>query len=332
MKEQTVETDDEGIRLDRWFKRHYPQVNHVFLEKSLRKGQVKLDGKKAKSSDRLVAGQIIRIFDEVVNEDNAPRPPKIKEKKEVTERDAKDMQRLVIYKDDHMLILNKPSGLAVQGGTGQDRNIDDMLNALKFDAKERPKLVHRIDKDTSGILVLARTTKAARVLTDAFAKKTIRKLYWALVVGLPEIPQGRIDASLAKSLQGKDSRMEKVEVDDEDGKRAISFYRVVEHLGKSISWLEMVPLTGRTHQLRVHALLLNTPIVGDGKYGGSEAFVQGLSVSNKLHLHARRIIIPPLFGKKIDIKAPLPKHMQDSWKQFGFAAEAEGESLIEQDL
>lgn len=329
MIEFNVSDDDDGIRLDRWFKRHYPQIAHAMLEKSLRKGFVRLDGKKAKSADRIVTGQIIRLPEELAHIEPSTQA---RTKHTVSESDAKDLQKMVLYKDEHVLVLNKPSGLAVQGGTGQKKNVDDMLDALMFEKKERPKLVHRIDKDTSGILVLARDTKSAQKLTEAFAQKSLRKLYWALVTGVPEIPQGKIDAPLAKSESGRNSRMEKVGVDHEDGKRAISYYRVVEHLHKQLCWLEMMPLTGRTHQLRVHAAVMGNPIVGDGKYGGAGAFIEGLDISNKLHLHARRIILPPLFGKKIDVTAPLPKHMQDSWKQFGFAKEARGHSIITQAL
>lgn len=325
----TIESADEGIRLDRWFKRHRPDISHALLEKHLRKGAVRLDGKKAKSSDRIASGQVLSIppVDKLVRTPPKERPP-------VTADETRVLQALVLYRDDSVIAINKPAGLAVQGGTGLKDNLDDKLDALRFDMRERPRLVHRLDKDTSGVLLLARHARAAKELSERFADKNVRKMYWALVVGCPEVEQGTIDLPLSKDERGTNSRIslwqEKMGVDEEKGKRAITHYRVVERLGNALSWVELWPVTGRTHQLRVHMAAIGHPIAGDGKYGGRGAFVEGsIDLPKPMHLHARRIQMTLPGGQWLDVTAPLTSHMKKSWKLLGFAEKAEGKSVLE---
>ena len=281
MSEYKVEIDDADIRMDRWFKRHFPGFPHAMLQKHLRKGDIRLDGKKIESSQHVLFGQTIEIRCQMP--ELAPRMPLAKL---LSSEDALMMQRAVLYRDANLLIINKPFGLAVQGGTRIAKSVDDLLDALKFDAKARPKLVHRIDKDTTGILVLARSAKAAKILTAGFADKTIEKTYMALVHKQPLPLKGTIDKPLAKCTAGEGG-FEKMGVDDA-GKRAITDYQVIEMLAGKFSVMQLSPLTGRTHQLRVHMAEIGCPIVGDGKYGG-KLLETAMDVENKLHLHAWRI-------------------------------------------
>ncbi len=309
-----VNDDEAEMRLDRWFKRHYPGLSHVQLQKLLRKGQVRVDGKRAKANTRLETGQSIRVppLEEAAFQD---RKVKTSKSPRISEEDAADLRERILHMDDDVIALDKPPGLAVQGGTGIKKSIDDMLDALQFDRKDRPRLVHRLDKDTSGILLLGRTAKAAAKLAEAFRSKSARKIYWAVVVGSPELSAGRIDLALSKLPGQKGERMVP---DPEEGKRAVTFYRTIEKASRKASWLSLEPLTGRTHQLRVHMEALGTPILGDGKYGGQESFLQGPGLSRKMHLHARAIRIPHPDGRLIEVIAALPPHMQATWKFFGF--------------
>ncbi len=318
----TVAEDEADIRLDRWFKRHFPAIGHGLLEKWLRAGNVRVDGKRAKSNQRLEAGQAIRVPPLPA----ADAPAREARPTPVDEKTARMLQDAVLYMDDDVIALNKPPGLAVQGGTGMaDKHLDAWLDALSFGAG-RPKLVHRLDKDTSGVLLLGRTANAAAKLAAAFKSRAARKCYWALVAGVPRYPQGRIDAPLAK-LPGKAG--EKVAVDKEDGKHAVTYYRVVDSTLKRAAWLEMEPRTGRTHQLRAHCLLLGTPIMGDGKYGGKEALIEGTGVSRKLHLHARAVRLPhPRSGKVLEVLAPLPPHIKASFDFFGFHEGESGQPFV----
>ena len=309
-----VSPEETEIRLDRWFKRHFPAVAHGLLEKWLRTGQVRVDGKRAKSNQRLEAGQMVRVPplpDGPAPAPSAPRPTPVDEKTARMLRDA------VLYMDGDVIALNKPAGLAVQGGTGMsDNHLDAMLDVLTFDAAERPRLVHRLDKDTSGVLLLGRSAAAASKLAAAFKSRAARKCYWALVAGVPKHRQGRIDAPLSK-LGGKGN--EKVAVDEDDGKRAVTYYRIVDNALRRTAWLEMEPRTGRTHQLRAHCVLLGTPIMGDGKYGGKDALIEGTGVSRKLHLHARAVRLPhPRTKEVLEVIAPLPPHIKASFDFFGF--------------
>lgn len=309
---KTIKEQDADIRLDRWFKRHVPNVAHAMLEKALRKGQVRLEGSKAEGKTRVQAGQSIEFPDEWAalkarSEKPAAQP--------ISAKDAEMLKDCVIYKDSDLLAINKPAGLAVQGGSGQKLHVDGMLDALRFGADERPRLVHRLDKDTSGVLLLARSAKAAHMLAARFSGKDIEKIYVALTVGVPKPRQGRIELPLAKLARGKSSR-EMVDV-DEDGKPAVSDYRVREALANKLALVELKPITGRTHQLRVHMAAISHPIVGDGKYGGAAAFIEGIDVSRQLHLHAEKIILPEWKGKTLTITADFPPHMKQSLRELG---------------
>ena len=310
-----VTAQDAGIRLDRWFKRHFPGISHGMVEKWLRTGQVRVDGKRSEANTRLEEGQQIRVPPRAEDTAQAGRPSRT-EPRAVDAKTTAMLQRAILHIDNHVIVINKPAGLAVQGGTGMEENhLDAMLGALQFDAPERPRLTHRLDKDTSGILVLGRDASAAAALTAAFRSREARKCYWALVVGVPKHAQGRIDAALAKTTgQHKD----KMAVDEEDGRKAVTWYRVVDQLGRKAAWLEMEPRTGRTHQLRVHATLLDTPIQGDGKYGSVGAYLAGVEISRKLHLHARAIRLPHPAGGELFVTAPMPPHMVASFRLLGF--------------
>ena len=311
-RQMAVGDGEAGSRLDRWFRRQFPHVTHGRLEKLLRTGQVRVDGRRAKAGQRLEAGQIVRV--PPMEEAPSTRPPPAAGPAPRQKIEA--VRAAILYRDEAVMVLNKPSGLAVQGGTRTGMHLDAMLDSLRFEADERPRLVHRLDRDTSGALVLARSAAAARALTAAFRGKEAGKLYWAAVVGTPKRRVGRIDHSLAKGPAGRGERMAP---DEEGGKRAVTLYRVVEALGNRVSWLAMAPQTGRTHQLRVHAAVLGTPILGDGKYGGTAAFLSRAEIAGKLHLHARRIVLPHPDGGTIDVCAPLPPHMAATWAYLGFS-------------
>lgn len=311
MTDKIVADKDDDIRLDRWFKRYFPELNHGAVEKALRKGDIRVEGKKAKAADHVRTGQTITIRDWLLNNAMpAAGARKPTAKIIITPKDEQMMKEAVILKKKDLLVLNKPSGLSVQGGTGITKSVDGLLDTLRFDSDERPKLVHRLDKDTSGVLLLARTTKAAAQLAKTFADKSAEKIYWALVKGVPDSEEGKIDMPLSKQEEGDH---EKMAVDAEEGKRAVTYFRIIERLANSYSWVELRPITGRTHQLRVHMAEIGNPIIGDGKYGGKEAHIEGMGISGKLHLHARRLIIPGV----VDVTAPLPPHMQGSWKSLG---------------
>jgi 23S rRNA pseudouridine955/2504/2580 synthase len=305
---RSVAPDEADLRLDRWFRRHYPALTQGALQKMLRTGQIRVDGKRAETGTRLAPGQEIRI-------PPMPSAPAPKPVREVSERDASMLERMVIYRDNSVIALDKPHGLAVQGGPGITRNLDAMLDALRFGAEERPRLVHRLDRDTSGVLLLARTAAAAAKLAAAFRGRDAEKTYWAVVAGVPTPREGRINMPLAKLAGARGERTAPAE--DGEGTRAITDYRTVDAARGHAAWLEMNPLTGRTHQLRVHAAsALKCPIVGDGKYGGSAAHLEDLS--GQLHLHARAIAVPHPEGGRLEVTAPLPPHMNETFVFLGF--------------
>lgn len=310
-----VSVDEGDQRLDRWFKSHFPGITHGQLEKFLRKGDVRVDKKRAKSKDRLMAGQSVRI--PPLADDASVRYPKSArpklEDKELSGYDIAEIRNMVLHMDDSVIVLNKPAGLAVQGGSGQSRHIDGMLEGLQYDLPDRPRLVHRLDKDTSGVLVIGRTRQAAKHLTEAFRNRSTRKIYWALVAGVPKPHNATISYNLKKIVTANGEKV----VVDKDGQRAITDYSVVSVAGTKACWLALKPLTGRTHQLRVHCLAIETPIVGDGKYGGPEAFLDG-AISKNMHLHAREITISHPDGSELSITAPLSQHMAATWKLLGF--------------
>ena len=321
------------LRLDRWFKRHFPALSHGRLEKLLRTGQVRVDGRRAKAGLRLAPGQTVRVppLGEGGMADVAlVQPARLQPR--LSDGDARFVQALVIYRDEDVIAVNKPPGLAVQGGSRTEHHLDGLLDALRFGARERPRLVHRLDKDTSGVLLLGRSAHSAARLAAAFREKTTRKVYWAITVGVPRPHRGRIDLPLAK-LPGRPGAANdaqhheaaqrtagaRVTPDNEEGKRAVTYYSIVEHMGRTAAWVALWPVTGRTHQLRVHLSALGTPILADGKYGGRAAFLAGEGISKKLHLHARALTLPhPRTGRPLTVAATLPDHMRATWRLFGF--------------
>jgi len=239
----------------------------------------------------------------------------------VDQAEAEALRARVLYRDDEVLALDKPAGLAVQGGSGQTRHLDGLLDALRFDAAERPRLVHRLDQDTSGVLLLARGAAAARRLTEAFRRGEVAKLYWAIVAGVPQPPRGRIDAALVK--RGRPGG-ERVRVDDDEGRPAETDYATLDRAGRRAALLALQPLTGRTHQLRAHLAAIGTPILGDGKYGGQAAFLPGMTLVRRLHLHARRLLFRRANGRRVTVVAPPPPHLAETAAALGFVlAEAE---------
>lgn len=316
-----VAADEADVRLDRWFRRRWPEVSQGRLEKLLRTGQVRVDGRRAKAGQRLEAGQVVRVPPLPAETPESARPsPVRKTVPKIRPEDEAMILSSVLYRDDDVIVLNKPPGLATQGGTNTTLHVDALLGALRFDSAERPRLVHRLDKDTSGVLILGRSARAASALTAAFRSRAARKVYWALVVGYPDPSEGSIRAPIAKvPVAG----VEKMEVNVEEGQAARTEFTVLDAAGRRIVWLHLEPLTGRTHQLRVHCAYLGTPILGDGKYGGAEAHVQGEGVSRKLHLHARALRIPHPSGRgQLSVQAPLPEHMARSFAFFDFDEKA----------
>lgn len=321
IRQFVVEPDDDGIRLDRWFKRHLPDASFNVVSRWSRTGQLRVDGKRATPGDRLTAGQAIRVPPADTTTAANARP--VRRRRELTEDEMEFALSMVIHKDDAALVINKPAGLATQGGTKTENHVDGLLDALFFELDSRPKLVHRLDKDTSGALLLARTSRSAGHFSKAFSSRTARKVYWALVVGVPDIADGFIDLPIGKQ---PGSGGEKMHVDEQNGQSARTRYRIVERAGNTCAWVELQPYTGRTHQLRVHMAAIGHPIVGDGKYGGKDAFLTG-TISRKMHLHARRLRIDHPQGHQIDVRADLPPHMQDSFADLGFDIEL-GDALV----
>ena len=308
---RTVAAGEEGMRLDRWFRLHVPGLGHGRLEKLLRTGQIRVDGGRVRSGHRLASGQTVRI-------------PPAGEARSGRDRTGGDpglaglLAERVCHIDHEVLALDKPPGLAVQGGTGIGRHLDAALDGLRFGADERPRLVHRLDRDTSGVLLLARTAGAARWLARAFRDRTALKVYWCVVVG--ELRPGRATVTLPVAKLGG-IRGEKMQVDHDGGRRAVTDYEVVEQLGRRAAWVAVRPRTGRTHQIRVHMAAVGTPVLGDGKYGGRDAFIDADGLARRLHLHARSISIPRPGGGRLEVSARLPEHMAATWRLFGFSGD-----------
>jgi 23S rRNA pseudouridine955/2504/2580 synthase len=308
----TVSEDDDGIRLDRWFKRNIPEISFNTVSRWARTGQLRVAGRRAIPGDRVEAGQEIRI--PPLGATPARSAPSERKRASLTEEEAQFVRDMVIHEDADAFVLNKPPGLATQGGTKTKNHLDRLLGGLAGEAG-RPKLVHRLDKDTSGALLVAKTARSAGHFAKAFSGRTARKIYWALVVGVPSADEGQIDAPLAKQ---PGTGGEKMHVDPA-GLPAKTRWRVLDRAGNRSAWVELQPLTGRTHQLRAHMAALGHPIVGDAKYGGAEAFLTG-GISRKLHLHARRLRIDAPGGGTIDVTAELPGHFAESLKTLGFEA------------
>jgi 23S rRNA pseudouridine955/2504/2580 synthase len=312
-----VSADEADIRLDRWFRRHFPGLTQGAIQKLCRTGQVRIDGHRAEAATRLAAGQSVRV-------PPLPVTPTAKPVPEIAPNVERDIQRLVIYRDEQVLVVNKPYGLPVQGGPGITHHLDALLDALRFGSDERPRLVHRLDRDTSGVLLLARTPGTAARLAAAFRSRDVEKTYWAVVAGRPVPPEGRIDLPLRRIGGARGERTAPAERGDKDAARAITDYRTLDHAGRKLAWLELQPLTGRTHQLRVHCVALGAPILGDVKYARPDqnnafsATVEGLS--SELHLHARAVQLPHPAGGTLLVEADLPPHMMATFRTLGFHA------------
>ncbi|MBO9516932.1 MAG: RluA family pseudouridine synthase [Porphyrobacter sp.] len=320
VRQFTVGRDDADIRLDRWFKRHLPEVGFAMVSRWARTGQIRVDGKRADVDTRLAAGQILRV---PPGGEAKPGLGGSRPRRELTEAEIELADSMVLTQDRSAIVLNKPPGLATQGGSGMKEHVDGLLDAYA-EKGPRPRLVHRLDKDTSGVLLIARTPGSAAFFSKRFSGRTAKKIYWALVVGVPSINDGMIELPLAKQ---PGTGGEKMHVDEEGGQSARTRYRVLDRAGNRAAWVELHPLTGRTHQLRVHMAAIGHPIVGDGKYGGQEAFLSG-TISRKMHLHARRLIIEHPDGTPLDVTAPLPEHFANSMASLGFD-EADGAELPE---
>ena len=333
VQQLTVDAGEGDQRLDRWFRRRFPHVGQGRIEKMCRKGELRIDGGRVKPVTRAVAGQVVRV-------PPLPDPGQAvsRQAPKVSDGDAQMIKNAVIYKDDHLIVINKPPGLATQGGSKQVRHVDGLSEALKFGSDERPRLVHRLDKDTSGILVLARTRAAAAVLTEAFRSRETRKIYWAVVAGAPAPAMGTIRFGLIKAPghghAGEGERMRAVHPDavvaTEGAKRATTDYAVLTTVAKRAAWVALVPITGRTHQLRAHMAEIGHPVIGDGKYGGSGqenlgdgwGAMLGGEISRKLHLHARSLSLThPMTGNRLALTASLPEHMVRTWDVLGWRAE-----------
>jgi 23S rRNA pseudouridine955/2504/2580 synthase len=330
----TVDRDEAGMRLDRWFKAHYPDLSFGHLQKLLRSGQVRVDGGRVKTNTRLEEGQAVRVpplaalspqsTPAKAAEGRGQRQPGStlpREGKAAAPRspDADFLRSILLYEDDDVYVFNKPAGLAVQGGSGLTKHVDGMLAALTDRKGQKPRLVHRLDRETSGVLIVARTRLAASKLAASFRARSTRKIYWALVKGVPRPHQGRISTYLAR--EDESERMRVARHGDDEASHAVSLYSVVETAGQALAWLSMRPVTGRTHQLRAHAAHIGHPIIGDSKYFEADNWELPGGIQNKLHLHARRLVIPhPSGSGAIDVTAPLPPHMQQSWNLLGFDA------------
>jgi 23S rRNA pseudouridine955/2504/2580 synthase len=326
-----VSEDEEGMRLDRWFKRRIPTLSLSHLNKIVRTGQVRVDGARVKTATRLAAGQTVRI----PPLDVAPSPAK----PQISRADQEALRAMILFEDDHLIVINKPFGLAVQGGSGTKHHIDGMLASLPNARGERPVLVHRLDRDTAGVLLVAKTRRIAAELGEIFRSRQAKKIYWALVEGVPKPAQGRVSLYLAKGEGMGDARgqttktarvgLEKMRIakhGEDDAQHSVTYYAIVDKIAPRLAWLSLKPITGRTHQLRAHCEAIGHSIIGDPKYGGDpkdprkndplRAVPEG--VERKLHLVARRLVLPHPKGGILDVTAPLPPHMQESFDMFGF--------------
>jgi len=312
---RVVTADEAEIRLDRWFRRHFPALTQGMIQKLCRTGQIRVDGKRVEASARLVPGQAVRI--PPLPEGDAPKPPPTP----LDPATLREIEGMILYMDDWLIAVNKPAGLPSQGGPGIVRHLDGMMDGFRHGAQDKPRLVHRLDMDTSGILLLARTPGVAAKMAAAFRGRDVQKTYWAVVAGRPPRDEGRIDIKLVKfgGLRGGE-RVAVAEKGEEGAAFAMTDFTVRDAAARKISWLELSPLTGRTHQLRVHCAAMNTPILGDRMYGGEAARIEGFA--ENLHLHARRLVLPHPNGGVLELEADLPLHMRESFARLGFHAPA----------
>ena len=310
-----ITEDEAGIRLDRWFRRHFPVLTQGMIQKLCRTGQIRVDGKRAEAATRLQPGCEVRV---PPLPDGPPPAPAAAPLDPTTLR---ELEGMVVYMDDSLIVMNKPHGLPVQGGPGIVRHLDGLMEGFRQGAADKPRLVHRLDMDTSGLLVLARTAGTAAKLASAFRSRHVVKTYWAVVAGRPSPQDGRLDLPLVKfgGLRGGE-RVAVAEHGETDSTHAITDYRTLDAAGRKLAWLELQPLTGRTHQLRVHCVALGAPIVADRMYGGQAGQVEGLA--DKLHLHARALSLPHPEGGVLSLEADLPAHMRDTFRRIGFNAPA----------
>jgi 23S rRNA pseudouridine955/2504/2580 synthase len=311
-----VTADEAGMRVDRFFEARFPGLSFSHIQRIIRKGEVRVNGKRTEPKARLEAGQTVRVpplkIDQPKPRDDAPQDQK----------DRAFLKSITLYEDDDVMVLNKPMGLAVQGGSGTTRHLDGLLGALQGKGRDaqRPRLVHRLDKDTAGCLLVAKTRFAAAALAKTFRSRSARKIYWALVVGVPRPRQGRISTYLAKEEREEDSFMRVAAHGEEGASHAVTYYAVVETSAQKLAWVSLKPVTGRTHQLRAHMAHIGHPIIGDPKYFQIENWEMPGGIQNKLHLLARRIAVPHPRGGVIDVSAPLPGHMEQSWNLLGLDA------------
>jgi 23S rRNA pseudouridine955/2504/2580 synthase len=317
-----VKPAEAGMRLDRWLKAHFPTVPHSLVQKLLRNGAIRVDGGRAKPDSRLESGQQVKVrsltgldADRVGTGDGAR--PSLRPPQGVSKADRDFIERAILYEDDELMVLNKPYGIAVQGGTKTLRHIDGMLANMEDRFGERPRLVHRLDRDTSGVLLVAKKREVAARMGKLFQTRSVQKIYWALVKGIPKPPQGKIEAALVKASGPEGDRVRKAQPGEQDvAQAAVTHYSVIDRAGTRLAWVSLKPVTGRQHQLRAHMAIIGTPIVADGKYGGDkELGFEGIEM--KLHLHAHRLIVPRVKGAPLDITAPMPPHMRATWELLG---------------
>ncbi len=315
VEQKEVSSGEDGMRLDRWFKTHHPDLPHSRLEKLLRTGQVRVDGGRVKASTRLEAGQVVRV-------PPLPASAPIAPKHALSQADRDFLASITLYEDDDLMVLNKPSGMAVQGGTKTVQHLDRLLEGLGDGPETRARLVHRLDRDTSGVLIVAKRRAVAAKLGREFQTRSVRKIYWALVKGVPKPPQGKVEAALVKSAGPEGDRVRKARPGEQErAQSAVTYYAVVDRAGQAVSFVSLKPVTGRQHQLRAHMAIIGHPILGDDKYHGDQDVPEG--IDKRLHLHARRISFPHPSGEGVvDVTAPLPEHMARSFAAFGFGEKA----------
>ena len=310
VQQRQVSSDEDGMRLDRWFAQNFPQLGFGRLQKLIRNGEVRVDKGRVQTSTRLVAGQTVRI--PPIDDAETPKPVR------VNSGDAQFLRDIILYEDEDIYVFNKPHGLAVQGGSGTFRHLDGMLKSLPNKQGEAPRLVHRLDRDTSGCLVVAKTQSAASHFGEVFRSRSARKIYWALVAGNPTPRQGEISCFLAKQATTDGEQMVVVKNGTPGAQHSMSYYSTTDTASRRFAWVTLKPVTGRTHQLRVHMAQLGTPIIGDPRYFNIENWQGAPGLGEGLHLHARRIALPLRNGKRLDVSAPLPPHMRESFDALGF--------------
>jgi 23S rRNA pseudouridine955/2504/2580 synthase len=317
-----VKRDETGLRLDRWFRVHFPEVGHGYLQKLLRSGQVRVDSRRVQANARLEAGQQVRVPAVVRHPPKAK--PSLVPPPGLSKGDRDFIERLILFEDEHVVVLNKPFGIAVQGGTGTKRHIDGLLAGMadRFGG-ERPRLVHRLDRDTTGVLLVAKTRDAAAKLGRIFQTRSAAKTYWALVKGVPKPPQGKVEAALVKAAgpDGEDRVRKALPGEQDKAMHATTHYSLIDRVAHKAAWVSLKPVTGRQHQLRAHMALIGHPVVGDNKYEGDKVLADS-GIEAKLHLHARRLMIPHPIAREtvIDVTAPLPEHMARTWDLLGLDA------------